>query len=126
MRSSHIATISYVAALAEACTQCVHPGNFTGAVSLYWNTTKICVETLPNIAASIPASFWTPHDEAPCAMAITVTNPNTGKNVVATVVSQETDAVGDAIQLTTAGLAALAPDADPNHAPATVDWTFNG
>ncbi|KAI0129878.1 hypothetical protein BJ170DRAFT_617948 [Xylariales sp. AK1849] len=123
---STLATLVSAAALAEACTQCPHPGNFTGTVGLYTNTASICVATLPNIAASIPSSFWEPHDEAPCGEAITVTNPNTGKSVVATVVSQDTSLTGDNILLTTAGLAALAPDANPNHAPGTVDWTFNG
>lgn len=45
--------------------------------------------------------------------------------MIATIVSQEASAIGDAILLTVAGMAALAPDADPNHAPASVEWTFN-
>ncbi|KAI9699924.1 MAG: hypothetical protein M1820_006986 [Bogoriella megaspora] len=76
------------------------------------------------IFASVPAQFFDPPDEAPCDEPLNVTNPNTGKQITAIVVGQFTDASGQDLQLSSEGLAALAPDANPNHAPGVVIWTF--
>ncbi|KAM0809186.1 hypothetical protein AB5N19_09529 [Seiridium cardinale] len=123
---SRVASLALIAGLTKACEQCVHPGNFTGSVAWYTNTSNICLGELPTIAAATPHHFWDPRDEAPCGMAITVTNPNTGESIVAIVAGQDETLAGDDLLLTTAGLAGLAPDANPNHVPATVEWTFNG
>ncbi|KAH6656111.1 hypothetical protein BKA67DRAFT_255627 [Truncatella angustata] len=123
---SRLASLVAIAGIVQACEQCVHPGNFTGTVAWYNNFTNICLGSVPTIAAATPHHFWDPRDEAPCGMKITVINPYTGQQVVATIAGQDTTLAGDNLLLNTAGLAALAPDANPNHVPGYVNWTFNG
>lgn len=80
--------------------------------------------TESDIAVSIPSKYYDPPDESPCDEAVNITNVATGKTIVGMVVGECDDCTGNNILITTAGQAALAPDADPNHAPGTVTWTF--
>ncbi|KDQ16705.1 hypothetical protein BOTBODRAFT_238413 [Botryobasidium botryosum FD-172 SS1] len=114
------------AAAAPACTSCPHPGTFTGDVGLYTNPSpNSCAITVGanDIVASIPASFFNPPDESPCGELINVTLDD-GKTAAAKVVNSDSTLSGDNINLNTNGLAAIAPDSDPNHGTGAATWTF--
>jgi len=76
-----------------------------------------------DIVASIPASFFNPPDESPCGELINVTLDD-GKTAAAKVVNSDSTLSGDNINLNTNGLAAIAPDGNPNHGSGAATWTF--
>jgi len=129
MQFSVLFITAALAASAQACTECPHPGTFTNAsLGFYFPVDPNFCETPiteSDIAVSLPAIYWDPPDESPCDETVNVTNVATGVTIAALIVGECTTCVGNDILITTAGQAALAPDADPNHAPGTVTWTFN-
>ncbi|KAL9609295.1 MAG: hypothetical protein Q9167_005931 [Letrouitia subvulpina] len=113
MQFTSLLAFASALAAANACTQCPHPGTFTGKLSLYTTPqSAYCgINTIPAnaVAASIPASFFNPPDESPCDAPINVTNPSTKKTIKAYVVDKSTSSTGNNLRLTTNGLAALSP-----------------
>lgn len=90
-------------------------------------TPNFCATTITesDIAVSIPSAFYDPPDESPCDETVNITNVATGVTIAALIVGECTTCTGNDILITTAGQAALAPDADPNHAPGTVTVSRN-
>ncbi|KDQ08031.1 hypothetical protein BOTBODRAFT_59582 [Botryobasidium botryosum FD-172 SS1] len=128
MHFSTLLLTAFAATAAYACTSCPHPGTFSGNIAGYPSATEnYCGVTLTSsqVGASISNSFLDPPDESPCGEAITVTLTSDGKTTQAIVVNFGNSlSVGD-VNLTTNGLAALAPDSDPNHGTGPGSWTFN-
>ncbi|KDQ16688.1 hypothetical protein BOTBODRAFT_30605 [Botryobasidium botryosum FD-172 SS1] len=128
MQFSTLLLTVFAATAAYACTSCPHPGTFTGNIVGYPDATgNYCGVTLTSsqVGASISSSFLDPPDESPCGEPITVTLTSDGKTTQAIVVNFDTSFTGGEIGLTQNGLAALAPDSDPNHGTGAGSWTFN-
>lgn len=113
-------------AAVQACTECPHPGVFTGNLMKYLtpNNAYCGLENVPANAtyASIAAKYFNPPDESPCDAPINVTNPVTQVTVSAIVVGQCRTCTKDNVYLTGPGYDALSRR---GRKPWTsVEWTF--
>ena len=144
MKLLNLISLTALIAYADACTQCPHPGTFTGAGLGFFNplTPNKCdiAITQSSLAVSIPAKFFEPRDQSPCSQNVNITNVATGKTIQAVIAGSCSTCANNDIQVTTAAQAArelsiysmrdvandivVAPDANPNHAPGTVTWTI--
>jgi len=115
-------------AAVRACTECVHPGNFTGKLQKYTNPKSAYCgleDTAADaIYASVSADYYNPPDESPCDAPINVTNPITNKIISAIVVGKCKTCKGNDLFLTEVGFDALSPNGRPQRGPTTVEWTF--
>ncbi|KDQ16640.1 hypothetical protein BOTBODRAFT_186312 [Botryobasidium botryosum FD-172 SS1] len=127
----HLSALLFTALAATgayACTQCPHPGTFTGNVGEYTSpSTNYCGVTVGphDIVASLSASWWDPPDESPCGGTITVTLPKSGHAVSAIVVNKDSTLATDDIQLNDLGLDSLSSDNVVADGEGPVVWTFN-
>lgn len=84
-------TFSLFSSTVLACTQCAHPGVFTGKLALFTNpSSAYCgLEDTPAdaIYAAVSSKFYNPPDESPCDAMVNVTNPGRFTQVSYSVVS---------------------------------------
>ncbi|MCJ1380143.1 hypothetical protein MMC17_003246 [Xylographa soralifera] len=120
MQFSTTIALAALAAAARACSQCPHPGNFTGFVTQFAPNPNYCGTAVSDVSYSIsvPATYYNPPDESPCDAPVNVTNICTGKVITAMVVGKCTTCSANDIQLTGAAISALG-------SPKIVEWTFD-
>ncbi|MCJ1314720.1 hypothetical protein MMC15_000032 [Xylographa vitiligo] len=120
MQFSTTMVLAALAAAVHACSQCPHPGNFTGFVTSFAPNPNYCGTGVSDVSFSIsvPATYYNPPDESPCDAPVNVTNICTGKVITAMVVGKCTTCAANDIQLTAAAISALG-------SPKIVEWTFD-